>query len=266
MVTTACRLGGRETSHPAKLYAVSNRIRAATPDDFERIGEIGAEAGSADTDPRYLSFVATAGRLLVAEDGGQPVAFGGMVPADGVAMVTDLFVAASSRGRGLGGEVLAELVSGWPRRMTCSSQQPAALSAYGRAGMVLRWRLLYLEGRATGDGPPLPSALWAHDRGDLVEFFAECGAAVSADVVVRRDRDGGATVLRLQHHAPVDCMRATLAALPMGVRVRACVPEPDPLADWLVAEGFRTIDHDLFCSTDQVALPADLSCVHPGLA
>ena len=245
---------------------MSTWIRAATPDDFERIGEIGAEGGSADTDQRYLLFVAAAGRLLVAEEGGQPVGFGGVVPAGGVAMITDLFVTSSSRGRGLGGALLAELVSGWPQRMTCSSQQPAALSGYRRAGMVPRWRLLYLEGRAAGGDPPLQSAPWAHDRGDLVGFFAEGGAAVTADVVVRRDRDGGATVLRMQHSAPVDCMRATLAALPTGVRVRTCVPERTPLADWLVAEGFLTTDHDLFCSTDQVAWPADLSCVHPGFA
>lgn len=266
MVSTACRLGGRETSHPAKLCAVHAQIRAATPVDFERIGEIGAEGDSADTNPCYLSFVAATGRLLVAEGDQQLLAFGGMVPAGPVAMVTDLFVASSARGHGLGGALLAELVSGWPHRMTCSSQQPVALSAYHRVGMVPRWHLLYLEGSAIGGGPPLPSAPWAHDRAELVEFFADGGATVSADVVVQPDPNGGATVLRLRHSAPVECMKLTLAALPPAVRVRACVPAFDPLADWLLAEGFQQIDHDIFCSTDQVAWPADLSCAHPGLA
>lgn len=266
MVSTACRLGGRETSHPAKLCTVHAQIRAATPIDFERIGEIGAEGGSADTGPRYLSFVAASGRLLVADEGGQLVAFGGMVPAGPVAMVTDLFVASSARGRGLGGVLLTELVSGRQHRMTCSSQRPAALAAYRRVGMVPRWHLLYLEGPAIGGGPPLPSAPWAHERADLVEFFAEGGATVSADVVVQAGSDGGATVLRLQHDAPIEHMRLTLAASPRGVPVRACVPAVHPLAHWLSAEGFRLVDRDVFCSTDQVAWPADLSCVHPGLA
>ena len=56
------------------------------------------------------------------------------------------------------------------------------------------------------------------------------------------------------------------AALPAGLEVRSCVPESHPLAGWLLGNGFRVTDHDLFCASGHVEFRADVACVHPGLA
>src|SRR4029078_736025 len=83
-----------------------------------------------------------------------------VVDVDGVAMLTDLFVAADARGAGVGTQLLHELLDGTDRRMTFSSKHPAALAAYRSAGMEPRWRFLYLKAVANGGGSGLPAAAW----------------------------------------------------------------------------------------------------------
>lgn len=239
-------------------------VRAATVDDFARIAEIAAEGDSLDAEPGYLAYVAAAGRLLVAAHGVTVVAFGGMVPLGDIAMVTDLFVAAEARGRGVGGVLLDELLDGWSRRMTCSSQHAAALPAYRRAGMAPVDRLLYLDGVAAGGGAPLVPRPWAFDRNDLVAYFAEGGASVAGDVVVDRTAER-ATILRLQHPDPIVRVREVQAALPAGTPLRAHVPESNPLAAALLADGYAVVEHDIICATADVMFPAACSCVHAGL-
>lgn len=244
-------------------------VRPAAPSDWPRLAAIAAE-GDSEADPRYLEFIAEQGRLLVAESLGEVVAFGGMVPvplADGraAAMVTDLFVAVSGRGRGVGGGLLDQLLDGWPLRMTGSSKHPAALPVYARAGMQQRGKILYLEGVAVGGGPPLSPAPWSHDRLELVEYFANRGALVTSDAVVHVGGDT-AEVWRLQHDDALSVMRELLAALPAGMRVEACVHEQHPLADHLLAIGFRAFEHDLFCASPSIEFPGAVSCVHAGLA
>jgi GNAT superfamily N-acetyltransferase len=244
-------------------------IRPAHTGDHRRIAAIAAEGGADGVDGHYLSFVAAHGRLLVATDSGRgddtAVAFGGMLPIRGVAMVTDLFVSAAGRGCGAGGAVLSALLDGYERRMTCSSQHPAALPVYRRAGMVPRWRLLYLRGNAAGGGPVLCEEPWAGDRPELVRHYAERGAIVTADAVVEV-HDGEAFVPRMQAVDAVAAMDRILAALPAGMPVRACVPEPRPLARVLRERGFVVADHDVFCATAGVEFASRVSCVHPGLA
>lgn len=240
-------------------------IRAAVAADFARLAEIGAEGDATGIDPHYLGFIARAGRLLVAADDRDVVAFGGMVPAGGVAMVTDMFVAAECRGHGVGGALLERLLAGHDHRMTFSSQHPAALPAYRRVGMQPRWRLLYLSGAATGAGTGLQRGTWRGDRPELVEHYSLGGAVVCEHAVVRVTEEY-ATVERLQHTDAPQVMAQVLAALPEGLVVRTCVPEPHPLAPWLLANGFAISDHDLFCASPRVEFPADVACVHAGLA
>jgi GNAT superfamily N-acetyltransferase len=239
-------------------------LRDATEDDAERLGAIAAEGDSHDADPGYLAFVASLGRLTIAVSGGAIVAFGGMMPIGEIAMVTDLFVATAARGQGVGGALLDALLAGRPLRMTCSSQHAAALPTYRRAGMEPVDRLLYLDGVATGGGPPLAPRPWQHERSELVNYFAAQGALVAGDVVVHHVA-GRATVLRLQHAAPFARMRDVLAALPEGTAVRAHVPAGNPLAAQLIAAGFVVVDHDVICASSGVKIPDAGSCVHAGL-
>jgi GNAT superfamily N-acetyltransferase len=245
-------------------------IRAATAGDHDRLAEIGAEGDAPGLDAHYLSFVAARGRLLVAASAGDVVAFAGMLPVTGfspvgdVAMVTDLFVSTEGRGHGVGGALLTALLDGYEQRMTCSSKHPAALPAYRRAGMEPRWRLLYLAGVADGGGPPLTPAPWAGDRPELVQHFADAGAIVVRDAVIEV-AGGGADVHRLQAADPIGRMADILAALPAGLPVHTCVPEPHPLAQWLFGRDFEVADHDVFCATPGVMFRGGVSCVHPGL-
>ncbi len=247
-------------------------IRPATTGDFDRIAAIAAEGDSSDSNARYLSYVADHGRLLVAVLDEGVGAFGGMVPVSmgdsgdtPVAMVTDLFVTVGHRGRGLGEALLDELLDGHPRRMTASSKHPAAVPAYRRAGMQPRWNLLYVEGTAAGGGPPLRPGTWQHDRAELVAHFADDGAIVTADAVVMVGADG-VDVLRVHSDDAARVMSELSTAFPAGVPIRACVPEPHPLARWMQARGFDVVDHDVFCTSDGIEFSPAVSCVHAGLA
>jgi len=88
---------------------------------------------------------------------------------------------------------------------------------------------------------------------------------VSADVVAMPD-DKGVWVARVQSARPVKALSATLAGMARGTVVTMCVPEHSPLATWALKSGFTETDHDSFCATPGVELPADLHCLDPGLA
>ncbi len=220
-------------------------LHDTTVDDDARLAEIAAEGDSADVAPAYLAFVRSSGRVLAASDGGVILGFAGMVPVGEVAMVTDLFVAADSRGHGIGGRLLGTLLDGQPQRMTLSSSHPHAMPAYRRAGMEPKWRLRYLSGRAVGGGPPLVPAPWNHDRADLVEHFRAEGAIVGHHTVVHVG-SRGAVVQRLVNDRAESEMEWLLEALPSGTTVWCRVPEHRPLAGWLEQRGFWENEHDLF--------------------
>ena len=238
-------------------------IRPAITDDHCRLNEIAVE-GDATGDSNYLAFVASTGRLLCAESDGVVVGFGGVLPIDGIAMVTDLFVARMARAMGVGSRLLTELLTGWSQRMTFSGQHPAALAAYRRAGMQPRHRMLYLQGRASGGGQRLLPSIWPHGRDDLVGYFAQQGATVTANAVVAIGATG-VEVLRLDSANAVDQCRELLAAFEAGTSVRLYVPESHELAGWLLAHGFTVTDYDVLCTSERVALPTTLAIVHPGL-
>ena len=239
-------------------------LRETTIDDDARLAEIAREGDSADASPAYFAFVRSSGSLLAAADGGLVIGFAGMVPVGEVAMVTDLYVAAVSRGHGVGGRLLGALLDGWPQRMTFSSSHPLAMPAYQSAGMEPRWRLRYLSGRAVGGGLPLVPARWRHDRADLVEHFRAEGAIVGHDIVVHVGTRG-AVVERLVSDRAEAEMHWLLEALPSGTTVWCRVPEHRPLAGWLEQRGFWVNEHDTFLSSPGVDLDPGVSCVHAGL-
>lgn len=239
-------------------------VRDATPADDGQVAVVASEGSSDDAGPAYLAFVRTTGRLLVAVDGDVVLGFAGMVPVGDAAMVTDLFVGTRSRGHGVGGRLLGELLDGWPQRMAFSSQHPAALPAYRRAGLEPRWRLRCLTGRAVGGGPPMALAPWGHDRTDLVEHYRAVGAEVGRDLVARFG-PRGVRVLRLVSDEPEAQLLGLLTSLRSGATVWCCVPEQHPLSAWLDGRGFWEIEHDVFCSTPGIVLDGALGCVHPGL-
>ena len=233
-------------------------------DDDSRLAEIATEGDSADVAPAYFAFIRSNGRMLAASDGGLIIGFAGMVPVGDVAMVTDLYVAAESRGHGVGRRLLGALLDGWPQRMTFSSSHPLAMPAYRSAGMEPRWRLRYLSGRAVGGGLPLVPAPWRHDRADLVEHFRAEGAIIGHDIVVHVGARG-AMVERLVSDRPESEMQWLLEALPSGTTVWCRVPENRPLALWLDQRGFWENEHDMFLSSPGVDLHLGVSCVHAGL-
>jgi GNAT superfamily N-acetyltransferase len=151
-------------------------------------------------------------------------------------MVTDLFVEQSARGAGVGTALLGHLLDGRRARMTCSSAHPAALPVYRSAGMTQVGRLRYLAGHGRAlDGP-------VHD----------------AVVTVRRVRatDPG------EAESLVGCLLDRLAR---STRVELHVPEWQPLADWLMAQGFVEFDRDIVCTTPGLRLDPATVVVSPGL-
>ena len=114
--------------------------------DDEVVAQIAA-LGDAHTPPHYLAYVRTVGRLLVAEDHGRVVGFGGVVPvpdAEGsTAMVTDLFVHPDARGRGIGAQLFRHAAD-WargqgygPLGLETQSVNVAACRFYARQGCIL---------------------------------------------------------------------------------------------------------------------------------
>lgn len=244
-------------------------IRHARRTDVTAMIAIAEEGDAPGVDEGYLDFVAAQGRLMVACDhpDGAVLGFAGSIPVGGAAMVTDLFVTTQGRGAGVGGALLTAVTEGFDRRMTCSSAHPAARAAYASAGLEPCWPVLVLQGRATGGGEPLAVGAWAHDRSDLVAYFASTGADVGPDHVVRRaDRPGAPhRVLRMMGEHPDAAGTRLLDALPAGDLIECCVPAPSPFAAWLRTRGFEVVDDDLFCATPGVHLVPQLLALHRGL-
>ena len=81
-------------------------VRPAVDADLAGIAVVARAHGFAEADSgvdeRYLSFIETHGRLVVAAIGDDVVAFGGAVDAGGVRLVSDLFVLDAFRVGGSG--------------------------------------------------------------------------------------------------------------------------------------------------------------------
>ncbi|MCU1364635.1 MAG: hypothetical protein JWN39_274 [Ilumatobacteraceae bacterium] len=233
-----------------------------------------AAEGDSHADDHYFAFVAARGALLVATaDDGTVIAFGGAIPVGGsTTMLTDLFVTPACRGQRVGSALLDTLFAGTARRMTFSSQHPAALAAYRRAGMAPTWRLLYLRGAApdgssAGSADRVPSPQRpdrADDRPELAEHFRALGAAIRSTSIVLTHADG-IDVVRLRDARGTDAFDELLATFSARSTVTCCVPDHSPVAAHALSIGFVVVDHDVFCATAGVELPSDLHCLHPGL-
>lgn len=265
----------------------SPTIRPATADDLADLVRVAQEGDAHDTDVAYLAYVATTGAVLVAVDrDDRAIGFGGVVdvptPDGAAAMVTDLFVTPAARGAGIGSALLTDLLDGRPLRMTCSSAHPAALPAYRAAGMEPVGRLRYLERPGVSAAVPRLGSLdecpalidgdWEGERRSVVEHYRSRGALVGRHVVVDERDAGGAgaaVVVRRLHAASADeaerSMATLLAHVPAGALVAACVPEWQPLAARLVADGFVEVDGDTVCTTPGLRLDPSLVVVDPGL-
>jgi GNAT superfamily N-acetyltransferase len=216
-------------------------IRPFTAADLDAVLRIATEGDADDVVPAYLEHVARVGSLRVVEGaGGRTVAFGGVVDVhtlDGpAAMVTDLFVEPSARGAGVGTVLLGHLLDGRRARMTCSSAHPAALPMYRAAGMTPVGRLLYLAGHGRAQG----------------------GAVSDTMVTVRR--------VRATHpREAASLVGRVLDRISVSTRVELHVPEWQPLAEWLTAQGFVEFDRDVVCTTPGLRLDPATVVVSPGL-
>jgi GNAT superfamily N-acetyltransferase len=232
-------------------------IRTARDGEQPRLHEI-AVAGGAAVTPRYLATLEALGaELLVAELDGAAAAFGAVIDADGITMLTDLFVDPAARGLGLGSALVDALFVGAERRMTFSSKHPAAWAAYRRAGMEPRWRLLYLDGMWVGSGLPFEPGEWRHGRRELVAHYAATGARVGEDLVL-----DGTHVARVCSADPISVLQRSLASGPVSL----CAPEHSPVGAWALAHDFSVSDFDTFFASPGVTLADDLHVLDPGLA
>lgn len=240
-------------------------LRDACPTDMVALVRIAAEGGSPDADDSHLSYVASVGRLLVADTARGPVGLAGVVPVGSAQMVTDLFVAPSHRGLGVGGLLLAGVLDPGLPRFTFSSPHPAAVAAYRRVGMRLLWPLLTMRGAAEG-GANLVERPWAGAASPVVAHLMARGAVSTGSALV----DSTGEVARLHRleasgDTATEVLREALRGLPPGAPTELSVPAGSPLMGELVLRGFRIVDVDLHCATPDVELDQRLAVVHRGL-
>jgi GNAT superfamily N-acetyltransferase len=209
--------------------------------------------------------------------------------------LSDLYVDPARQSRGLGSAMLRAAVDGADERMTFSSSDPRAFSAYVRAGMRPWWPLLYVEAAAgafASDDPGVEarpadvaetaglSHAWTGiDRTVDFEFYGRLPDASGFAVVV----DGAVAAVgwarrelaapgRWLDHASIapdgDPIRAAfgvLRAAAAGQRLGAAVPGPHPAVAALFERGVRFDGMDTFCSTDPGLLDPARIFPSPGL-
>ena len=240
-------------------------VRDAEPSDLATLVSIAAAGGSPDADHRHLGFLREAGRVLVAEVAAGVVGFVAVLPAHGARMVTDLFVDAAHRGRGVGGELLGRALVGGGPAFTFASTDPAALAAYVRSGMRVHWPLLTMRGAAEG-GSALTERPWCGRDDDVTRHLLAEGAVSTGNALVSH-RGAVAHVHRIEAtpQAAVTSMRELSAGLPAGTPVELSVPAGSPVLEWLVLHDFRIVDVDIHCASPGFVLDPGRAAVHRGL-
>jgi GNAT superfamily N-acetyltransferase len=267
-------------------------LRRADAGDLHAIIAI-AKATGQDEDwqvayPAYIRHLMTHGTLLVAERAATVTAFGATrrigAGAQGISMLTDLFVDPASHGTGTGRALLDALWSGERRRMTFSSLHANALPLYTSFGVDAWWPLLYLRGEVTGlrmpggwsVTPADPASVGALelrwtglDRTADHEFWAAwpAGAAVIASLNGREcaaGTIGGHGAEFGVCHLAVDCgagqeagreaAEAVIAVLsrlePQDGLARVCLPAPHQATRRLLAAGWRIEEFDLYMASE----------------
>ena len=269
-------------------------VRPATDDDGAGIAEvrdaIGGQHDDSGSDATYRAHLMAHGRLFVAVRGGRVIGFAGARDVGGHRLLSDLFVDPQVHGGGVGRVLLAAVLDGSEERYTFSSSDPRALPIYARAGMRPRWPLLYLRGPApevargsvavervpaddasaveqsvTGVDRAIEHRYWARRPGAAAAVVRIGGAAIGAVSFVVRGGESRIEHLAVAPGIQAGSVVAAIAALAGAPTVRAFVPGPQPLLEWLLHRRFVVDDIDTFMSSDPDAVPSTLAVVHPGL-
>jgi len=282
--------GGEVGSGDARIVG----LRRADAGDLQAIIAI-AKATGQDQDwqvvyPAYIRHLMTHGTLLVAEHAGTVAGFGATLRigagAQGISMLTDLFVYPASHGTGTGRALLDALWSGERRRMTFSSLHANALPLYTSFGVDAWWPLLYLRGEVTRLHMPGGWAVTAADPAGVGalerrwtgldrtadhEFWGAwpAGAAVIASLDARACAAGtiggsgaefGVSHLAVDPDASQEPSREAVAAEavvavlswlePQDGLARVCLPAPHPATRRLLAAGWRIEEFDLYMASE----------------
>jgi GNAT superfamily N-acetyltransferase len=273
-------------------------VRPATDEDGAGIAAIrdaiGGQHDDSGSDAAYRAHLMTHGRLFVAVRDGRVIGFAGARDVGGHRLLSDLFVDPQVHGGGVGRVLLATVLDGAEERYTFSSSDPRAMPIYARAGMRPRWPLLYLHGpvpeieteqateavevepaeadavagveqSVTGVDRAVEHRYWARRPGATAAVVRIDGAAVGAVSFVVRGGETRIEHLALAPDADVGPVVAAIGALAGAPTVRAFVPGPQPLLEWLLHRRFMVDDIDTFMSSHPDSVPSALAIVHPGL-
>ena len=264
-------------------------IRDAAAGDTEAIARVAVAAGQDEewsgSDPAYVRYLLTRGRMVVAEHRGEVAGFGataviGTGPT-AVTMLCDLFVDPRRHGLGLGQAMLTVLWHDGTPRMTFSSLHAHALPLYARAGLDAWWPLLYLGGDVTALAAPPGWAVRPATPGAVSGLEREwTGIDRTADHEAWAGRPGGQPVLAERDGQPMaagtvagegveygivhlalapgcgdaearDAVLAVLSRLdPPSGQARVCLPAPHPAARPLLVAGWHSDFLDVYMATE----------------
>jgi GNAT superfamily N-acetyltransferase len=223
----------------------------ATPADLGGVRAVAAAhdlLGDWPEPPDWLDFLARTGELWVAREDGDVAAFAGVVRANGVAHLTDLFVAPDRLGGGLGRTLLAAAFPAEGPRTTFASSDPRAVALYVRAGLRPLAPMLYLAGTPLGGVEVERVAVAELDLPprDVLAFLDEAGAyglvtAEGAGVV--RPVPGGARLGPARGDGMAIRALAGAAAAVHG-SVKLTLPGPHPALPLLLEAGMHITDAD----------------------
>lgn len=268
-------------------------MRRASTDDLPAIADVALVADPPDegddVDLRYYEHLLAHGEVVVAEASGIVIGYAATLPVGELRHITDLFVHPDVRGHGIGAGLLDALPVGLTPTLTFSSLHPAALPLYARRGLVPRWPLLYLRGASWGlpashvevvtvtatDAAALEADWlgwgreaqyehWSAAPGSRVVAALEGGQPVAVGCVGRRrERD---TLLHLSSLDASFARDAVLAVLSTcGDDVLAAVPGEHPALVPLLEAGWRLMEHDVLCASEEGLIDARRLVPHPGL-
>ena len=269
-------------------------VRELGAGDFTAVARIARATGQPETgagpDSSYLAHITGRGRMLVAvEDGGEVVAFGGVVLVGVVLQLTDLFVSPERQGCGIGRRLLQALVGAPKLWMTFASSHPRAVRLYASAGLAPRWPLYYLRG-------PNPARLIARFAAPVTAEKVDPLRAASAERVLTRvdrsadyrywTRDGGSAGVVLHadgrlvaaaavsgdevaHLCCPDALYAGAAVRAAAAQLRArqvrfCIPGPHPALPSLLEDGYAIEDCDTHMSS-RPGLVSETALLSPAL-